>query len=68
MGRGLRDEAWRVYGWEVGSDQDVLEKALEWGVHPTLKRSQGSEPEAGEGGKKRERRERRRLEAEQEEG
>lgn len=41
MGRGLREEALRLYGMEVGGEEEVLERALKWGV--TL-------PNRGDGG------------------
>jgi pentatricopeptide repeat protein len=32
MGRGLREEALRLYGMEVGGEEEVVERAVKWGV------------------------------------
>ena len=32
MGRGLREEALRLYGMEVGGEEEVVESAVKWGI------------------------------------
>lgn len=47
MGRGLREEALRLHGMEVGGEEEVLERALKWGVAITPSMSSSSQQQGG---------------------
>jgi pentatricopeptide repeat protein len=47
MGRGLREEALRLHGMEVGGEEEVLERALKWGVAVTPSMSSSSQQQGG---------------------
>ncbi|GAB5037707.1 Hypothetical protein NocV09_09900080 [Nannochloropsis oceanica] len=42
MGRGLREEAIRLHGMEVGGEEEVVERAVKWGA-PINRRGTGRE-------------------------
>ncbi|EWM23791.1 hypothetical protein Naga_100812g2 [Nannochloropsis gaditana] len=41
MGRGLREEAFRLHGIEVGAEEEVVERAVKWGADINRKGRKG---------------------------